>query len=169
MAATKDMHIDLTGLPISDNFTQLLPFLCFCFFSYLLWRWSFCAFRHGTVEHSCPGADMMLEYSEVFLIFGRLGAKTHTNQCQDSEYFKNRRVLVLEQMGGKGEGGVGTTPAGQPAKSTIRVRVIDGGSNLQHDTPCCRQGRMPCGNVPPDIINPFAHTRSYNILLVSRS
>jgi len=28
---------------------------------------------------------------------------------------------VLEQMGGKGEGGVGTTPAGQPAKSTIRV------------------------------------------------
>jgi len=31
-------------------------------------------------------------YSGIFLIFGRLGAKTHTNQRQDSEYFKNRLV-----------------------------------------------------------------------------
>ena len=27
-----------------------------------------------------------------FLIFGRLGAKTNTNQCQDSGYFKNHLV-----------------------------------------------------------------------------
>ena len=33
-----------------------------------------------------------VQYSELFLIFGQLGAKTHTNQCQDSEYFKNRQV-----------------------------------------------------------------------------
>jgi len=30
------------------------------------------------------------------------------------------------------------------------VRVIDGGSGLQHDTPCCRQGGRPasCNTVP---------------------
>jgi len=74
VAAAKDMHIDLTGLPISDPFTQLLPFLCFCFLpNYLLWRWSFCAFRHGTVEHSCPEADMMLEYSSRWVGKGKVG------------------------------------------------------------------------------------------------
>jgi len=37
-------------------------------------------------------------YSGIFLIFGRLGAKTHTNQRQDSEYFKNRLVLVQKDL-----------------------------------------------------------------------
>ena len=59
MVVTKDMHIDLTSLPISHPFAQLL----FCFVFIL--RPIRCGGGHSAfsvmVGHLCLGADMILE------------------------------------------------------------------------------------------------------------
>jgi len=62
---------------------SLGPIPSFCPYSYIFP--SLIIFGAGLVQ-------VLALYLGFFLIFGRLGAKTHTNQRQDSEYFKNRLV-----------------------------------------------------------------------------